>query len=52
MQEIKNNKTKNLIKYSAYIAILNRLYNDGKITLNEYEKIKKKIEKRPKKNEF
>ena len=43
MKEIKNNKMRKLVKYSAYIAILNKLKNEGKISQNEYEKIKNKM---------
>ena len=43
MKEIKNNKIQKLIRYSAYIAILNKLKNEKKISQNEYEKIKSKI---------
>ena len=46
VQEIKDNKIQKLIKYSAYIALLNRLHSENRITDNEYEKIKKKIEKK------
>ena len=45
MKEIKNNKIQKLIKYSAYIAILNKLKNERRISQDEYEKIKNKINK-------
>lgn len=41
-----NSEIQKLIKYSAYIGILNRLKNKEKITDNEYEKIKNKLEKK------
>ena len=46
MQENMNNKTQKQVKNSAFIAILNKLMNDGKISENEYKKIKDKIEKK------
>lgn len=41
-----NNEIQRLVKYSAYIAILNRLNRKEKISANEYEKIKNRIEKK------
>ena len=46
MIEIINYTTQRIIKYSAYIAILNKLNKEGKITKEEYEKIKSKINKK------
>lgn len=46
MKEIKNSNIQELIKQSAYIAILNKLTKENKITNNEYEKIKNKINKK------
>lgn len=46
MIEIKNYTTQRIIKYSAYIAFLNKLTKEGKITKDEYEKIKNKINKK------
>lgn len=46
MIEIKNRNVQKLIKQSAYIAILNKLTKEHKITSNEYEKIKNKINKK------
>lgn len=46
MQELREKDIQRLIKYSAYIAILNGLRSKNKITDNEYEKIRKKIEKK------
>lgn len=46
MIKIKNSNVRKLIKQSAYIAILNKLTKENKITNNEYEKIKNKINKK------
>ena len=40
------NEIQKIIKHSAYIAILNKLTKEGKITKEEYEKIKNKINKK------
>lgn len=45
MVEIKNENIERIIRKSAYIGILNRLTRENKITNNEYEKIKNKINK-------
>lgn len=41
-----NSEIQKLVKYSAYIAMLNRLKGKAKISENEYEKIKNRIQKR------
>ncbi len=46
MLEIKNNDIQRKIKQSAYIAILNKLTKENKITNNEYIKIKNRINKK------
>ena len=46
MIEIKNSNIQRNIRKSAYIVILNKLTKENKITKNEYEKIKNKINKR------
>ena len=46
MLEIKNSNIQKNIRYSAYIAILNKLTKENIITNNEYEKIKNKINKK------
>ena len=43
---IKNSNIQRNIRKSAYIEILNKLIKENKITKNEYEKIKNKINKR------
>ncbi len=45
MIEIKNSNIQRNIRKSAYIGILNKLTKENKITKNEYEKIKNKINK-------
>lgn len=45
MAEIKNSNIQTNIRKSAYIGMLNRLTKENKITNNEYEKIKNKINK-------
>ena len=46
MSDIENNKQiQKLIRYSAYIAILNRLKKDYIVSEDEYEQIKNKIKK-------
>ena len=46
MIEIKNSNIQRNIRKSSYIGILNKLTKENKITKNEYEKIKNKINKR------
>lgn len=43
---MKINEIQKIIKQSAYIGILNRLTKEDKITKEEYEKIKNKINKK------
>lgn len=43
---IKNSNIQRNIRKSAYIGILNKLTKENKITKNEYEKIRNKINKR------
>lgn len=46
MLEIKSSDIQRKIKESAYIAILNKLTKENKITNNEYTKIKNRINKK------
>lgn len=46
MSEIKYSNIQKKIVKSAYIGILNHLEKENKITKNEYEKIKNKINKK------
>ena len=46
MLEIKSSDIQRKIRESAYIAILNKLTKENKITNNEYTKIKNRINKK------